>query len=181
MKVVLLYETQVHDKSENKLKNITEYLKEILENKDWMNSKSYFHYNGVPVISIFGVHKLSYYEWGDIKGFFGDKVVLIADTTPCQYESSYQDNLAFNGAFAWSLYGSTIKSTEKPSFDMIKKWSKNLNDSTGYWANKKDNRFSFSIIWPGFDDSGVLWGPDGLPRKTDYSTSDFPHDDTSLL
>ncbi|WP_414931272.1 hypothetical protein [Vibrio europaeus] len=180
IKVVLLYETQIHNNSQGRVDNIISDLVNILENTKWMNSKAYLHYNNVPVICIFGVNKLAHYEWELVKDSLGDKVALVADTQPYSYETSYQDNLVFNGAFAWSLYGDSIKSSESPSFEVVKTWAELLNDSTGWWANQEDNRFSFSVIWPGFDDSEVLWGPNGLPRTVNYFTDDYSSDETSF-
>lgn len=160
--------------------DILDDLNSIINNTAWMNNNAYLHYDDVPVICIFGISGLRYYEWDTIKTSIGNKAFLVADTQPYIYENPYQNNTAFNGCFAWSLYGDSIKSTENPTYDTVKTWANDLNDNCGWWATQGSDRFAFSIIWPGFDDSEVLWGPGGLPRKTNFFTSDKPDDDTSF-
>jgi hypothetical protein len=182
IKVVLLYETQVQKNSTNMVADILSDLNSIINNTGWMNSKAYLHYNCVPVICIFGIDRLHYDDWSTIKNTIGSKACLVADTQPYQYESDYKDNTAFNGCFKWHLYDDSINSTVDPIYTIVKTYADGLKNDCEYWAggywwiNKgispPNNRFAFSIIWPGFNDSGVLWGPGGLPKVENfYSTT----------
>jgi hypothetical protein len=179
IKVVLLYETQIQKNSTNMVNDILNDLNSIINNPLWMNNNAYLHYNNIPVICIFGICRLSDKDWDAIKNSIGNKACLVADVQPYRYEYPYQDNTAFNGCFEWDLYNDSIKNTVNPSYNMVKSWAEGLDNDCGWWARQKEDRFGFSIIWPGFDDSAVNgWGSG--PRVTNFFTSDQPANHTAF-
>lgn len=179
MKVVLLYETQVQKNSANMAGDILGDLNSIINHAGWMNSSAYLHYGNIPVICIFGTYRLPDTDWAAIKTSIGNKACLVADVQPYRYEYPYQDNTAFNGCFEWDLFNDAIKSSVNPSYSMIKAWAESLNNDCGWWAMQQEDRFAFSMIWPGFDDTAVNgWG--GGPRVTNFFTSDRPTDHTAF-
>ncbi len=180
MKVVLLYETQIRQSSTVPEADILKDLNAIIDNRKWMNSKAYLHYNNTPVICIFGVYRLRHYEWSAIKNSLRGKVCLVADTQPYQYENPYIDNDAFNGCFKWDLYNEEIKRGANPDYKTVKNFADRLNNDCGWWVTQGSDRFAFSTIWPGFDDTAVDgWG--NGPRVVDSFTSDRPDDNTSFF
>ncbi len=165
IKTVLLYETQVQKFAGDKISAIANDLQAILDNAAWINSGTYFHIDGKPVICIFEPvsYGLTSNDWHSIKSQIGDCCLI-------SYSSDITNS--FYGCFAWNLYGASIKSNVTPKpFNTIKAFADCNNNAASSWAMKANGRVSISVIWPGFNDSKVMWDISS-PRITDYVTAE---------
>ena len=193
IRAVVLYEPKSHFNGWIPHDNRTESLKAVEEDirtivREWGAEKAYLKYNGLPVVAIFGmaylgkdilgkdIDPITGDEWNTIQRNLSetrDTALFIGDViTDLKWENEDLEwyYWCFSGMFNWQIYNDRICEQKKPSRSDIKTYATNMNFRAQRWAEYKseDHRFHISIVWPGFNDSGVKgWTNDSNNTRTE--------------
>lgn len=154
---------------QEKIDGLTADLKYILDH--YSSRKAFLKYNGIPVISIFGVYLLDESEWDYVYQTLNDqgyRFILMGDGLSGRTDMAGYYK-AFGSMYNWHLNDESLRPSSKPTYDTAYTFAAANDKIVRKWVSAvPENRFGVGMIWPGFDDTGVgSWGS-GAPRLTDY-------------
>ena len=172
-----VYYASPNNKREDRIQGIVEDIRSVCS--AWGTRKGYLHYNSKPVIAIFGMtyYDLTATEWQQINndvetGAPAYSIYLIGDVVLGGKDlSTYYP--VFGGMMNWDFRAVhlanyfNISGQINPNPAYIKNYNPTeitvldysiyMNNKAQQWASQNPgDRHSISIVWPGFDDSGVL-------------------------
>lgn len=189
MKICILYEPKIHYSdwgdpdltSAQRLYAVKNDLKYVID--QWGGRKGYLKYKGKPVIGIFDMDAAYYVnderreitpqDWANLKNDLtteGYDFHLMGDAAPNEYYSDIaQWYPSFNGMFNWNIVHDSLLEQSNPTDEIVYNWVRDINNHTKLFSYADDEeRLGISLIWPGFDDSGVNGWGSGIIRKEPF-------------
>lgn len=165
-KQTVIYEPENNSRGE-RIQGVINDIKSICAT--WGDRKGYLHYNGKPVVAVYGltVYGLTAPEWQEIyDGVTQEHPVHLIGNLVRGGEDLETYYPVFGGMCHWrtrpEFLGNHRGIDWNPLPQTISDYSKYMNRKAGSWAGEDPmNRHAISIIWPGFDDRGVYgWSDD---------------------